>query len=185
MPTPHTPATSSPGGLDLTRTPKFLAAALAEYPILSLDDVDDRSIFAALTADSAEDIFADPDSVGLRDITGEPFTLVGIEGILASTIKDHKGEPYIVLNAVRHNGVRFTITTGSLYAMARAVGAERKGLLPRRVMAVLLESKTDSTRSSLWLVDAPAPPPVDGGPVVDVKGKPVPDFEHGDSEEPF
>jgi len=133
----------------------LLRTELAKYPLINLDDDEGHSIMAALMAETAEEILMDPDSVGLRDITGEPFTLLGIDGVLESTIKGQEGRLYLRLRAARDDGTTFQVTTGSDYAMARAIALDKALCLPRRVCAVEVESKSDPSRTSLWIVDRP------------------------------
>jgi hypothetical protein len=169
----------------LANFPAKLAQVLTTYPLLSADDVDERSIMKALLAETADDILASPDSEGLRDRTGEPFVLLGIEGLLESTVKGREGEAYVLLRAARDDGTQFTVTTGSAFAIARAVSLDQRGLLPARVVSVELQSKSDPNRNSLWIVAAPLRPSGAPGPVVDATARPAAGAGVADDEEPF
>jgi len=133
----------------------LLAAKLAELPILDPDTIDERTLAQTLSATSAEDVGAMPETASLDSITGEPFYLLGIEGCLPSGIKGREDEFYYLLRCRYDDGRQFTASTGSKFCITRAIRWTELEALPRRVMSVLLESKRDSTRSSLWLVDAP------------------------------
>lgn len=162
-----------------------LAERVARYPLLDPDDIDERTLLKTLSAETAEDILASPDTEGLRDITGEPFYLVGIEGFLPSNLKDHEDEVYALLTCRRDDGTQFTASTGSKFAITRAIRMDELGLLPRRVVAVSLESKNDPNRSSLWLVDAPLFRRPNPGPVIDAREASGTKTDDGATEEPF
>jgi len=146
-PTPNLPDTKTAAGL--------LAAKLERYPILDPETLDERTLMKTLSATNAEAVGAMPDTVGLDDITGEPFWLEGIEGALPSTIKGSTNDLYYLLSCHWDDGRAFTATTGSKFCITRAIRWDELDALPRRVMSLLLEGKRDPTRSSLWLVDAP------------------------------
>jgi hypothetical protein len=147
VPTNNLPATASAA--------EILAAKLENYPILDPETIDERTMLKTLSAVSAEDVGTLPDTASLDSITGEPFYLLGIEGRLLSNIKGHEDEFYYLLSCRWDDGRHFTASTGSRFCITRAIRWDELGALPRRVMSVLLESKRDATRSSLWLVDAP------------------------------
>jgi len=157
-----------------TEARRTFAELLMTFPILDPADIEDRSLIAELHAESAEDLFAAPETRPLDGMTGEPFWLTGVVGVLPSEVREHVGEPYVLLSARDDNARAFTISTGSHYSMRRAVKAAAAGMLPRRVMAIFLQSKGDTSRSSLWIVDAPKPT----GPVTEATARPVVDDEH-------
>lgn len=160
-----------------TSTPakKAFAEVLLTFPVLDPDDIEDRSLLTELSVNNAESLFSSPDTQPLDEMIGEPFWLLEVVGILASSVKGHEGEPYMLMTARTDDGRRFTVSTGSHYSMRRAAIAHAKGLLPRRVCSVSLVSKGDPSRSSLWLVDRP----LRSGPVIDATSKAT------DDEEPF
>jgi len=130
-------------------------AMLEGIPILSGgDDLIERTMDRLLNAATPEEMLADPDAYGIQDIAGQVITLTKIVGIAPSTIRGR--DWYIVLEAlVGTPGRIVTLTTGSEFATAAAVGLHRKGFLPRRVRIVQLESATAPGNFSLWFVDAP------------------------------
>jgi hypothetical protein len=147
VPTNNLPATASAA--------EILAEKLENYPILDPETIDERTMLKTLSAASAEDVGAMPDTASLDSITGEPFYLLGIEGCLPSEIKGRADDFYYLLACKWDDGRHFTASTGSRFCITRAIRWDELGALPRRVMSVSLESKRDSSRTSLWLVDAP------------------------------
>jgi hypothetical protein len=134
-----------------------LAERLDAYPCLDAEDLTEQTLTSILTATTAEAVLVDPESDGLRDIVGEPFYLVGIKGWLHSQLKGKEEERYLMIDAGRDDGTRFTVTTGSPFASARALQLAKLDQLPRRVKAVELENKRSPGTFSLWIVDAPLP----------------------------
>ena len=175
--TPNTPA--------LTKGAQLLAAKLTKYPVLDPDDLDERTITRILSAETAEAAAADPDSRGLRDITGVPFMLCGIDGLLLSTVKGHEGEPYMLLRCATEDGVVFTATTGSKFAMTVAMRWDELGVLPRRARSLELANKSDPSTSSLWLVDAPRRADPGQSAAVPAYARSKPTTAPGSDEEPF
>lgn len=125
------------------------------------DDVEqlaERSIERAMNAATPEELLADPESGGLRDLAGQAITITAVLGIMPSTIKD--GDYYIVFEAATPpNGELSILTTGSRFAAARIATLAAKGWLPRAVRVVELESTANKGQSSLWVVDAVQPTP--------------------------
>lgn len=117
----------------------------------------ERSMERILSAETAEELLADPDSIGLKDIIGQFVTPTTVIGIAPSTIRE--GDYYVIFDGVYgpRQEIR-TFTVGSPYAGGRIVKAHLKGWLPRRMRVVALESAANPGQSSLWVVDAPAAP---------------------------
>lgn len=131
-----------------------LETTLDRLPAMDMTDAVERSLERTLNATTAEDVLADPESQGLADLVGKTFWLQGVLGCLESTKKSGPSR-YLVLDcADDETGMRFTATTGSLFAMARILKLWELGALPRRVRAVELESRSNPDQKSLWVVDA-------------------------------
>lgn len=133
-----------------------LLAKLDQLPALSVDDVVERTLTATLNATTVDQVFKNPQAMGLRDLVGETLLLVAISGWLPSDIKTGLGR-YVVLDCVLvRTGEHITCTTGSPYVITAAVRAMELGALPVKVKVVELESRSNPSQGSLWLVSAPA-----------------------------
>jgi hypothetical protein len=114
------------------------------------------SMLRILTATSAEELFSDPDSVGLRDQVGKPLQILTVDACMPSTFR--RGDVYVFgTMRTEPGGAVKTWSTGSPYAGGRAAQAQRLGLLPRWLRPVELESASNPGQSSLWLVDCAQP----------------------------
>jgi hypothetical protein len=128
-------------------------AYLAGLPVIDPADRDeDASILAAMAAESPEELLADPDSGGLRDLSGQVIVITSVVGITPSTIRD--GDYFIVFEAMTgEDGKIVTLTTGSKYAVPRIAVLAAKGWLPRAVRVTQLASASNPGQSSLWITD--------------------------------
>jgi hypothetical protein len=140
--------------------PEKLSAAealeerLDQLPALDTTEVVERTLNRILNGGTAEAIFANPESVGLRDRSGSVIILNAVAGCLPSKMKSGLSR-YVVLDCTDpETGESFAATTGSLYAVAAALRAAAAGLLPQRLRVVELESASNPGQTSVWLVKA-------------------------------
>jgi hypothetical protein len=144
------------GALAIPKTrDEALERVMSNYPVLDPDDVELRSAMEVMTATTPEDTLRAPESVSLRDIGGEPFWLEGITGLLPSTMEESAGKYYALYRCAWDDGRKFTATSGSPYVFFRAARCDEMGWLPRRMVSLLVQSKTNVNRWSLWVVDRP------------------------------
>lgn len=123
-------------------------------PAMNTAQVVERTLTRILNASQAEEIFANPESQGLRDWAGRVIVLNNVAGCLESTKKGPLSR-YLVLDCTDpETGVMFAATTGSTYAVTAALRAKELGLLPQRLRVVELESTANPGQTSLWLVKA-------------------------------
>jgi len=134
----------------LATPPKYLAGV----PIITDPDaLIERSMERIMNATTAEEALSSPDSLGLRDLTGQVITLESVIAISPSGIRE--GDYYLIFEARRTPGGPIeTMTTGSPFAAGRIVKCAREGWLPRQVRILQLESASNPGQSSLWVVDA-------------------------------
>jgi hypothetical protein len=131
-----------------------IEARMDTLPAMDVTEVVERTLERILNASSAEAIFADPDTAGLRDYTGHVIILNDIIGCLPSTKKGPLSR-YVVLDCTDTlTGEQFVATTGSLYAASAALRAKEAGILPQKLKVVELESASNPGQTSLWLVKA-------------------------------
>jgi len=154
-PSPET-ALAAPRGAD-ARTGEILAtppAYFAGLPVItSFDDMVERSLQRMMSAESVEELLANPEAAGLRDYSGKVLLFTAVTGILPSGIRP--GEYYCIVEATdERTGQSLTLTTGSPYAGGRLAVAQAKGWLPRRMRVLEMESASNPGQSSLWVVDA-------------------------------
>lgn len=113
----------------------------------------ERSMERIMNATTAEEALSSPDSMGLRDLTGETIILEGVIAISPSAIDP--SAYYLIFEARRSPGGAIeTMTTGSPFAAGRIVKCAREGWLPRAVRVLQLESASNPGQASLWVVDA-------------------------------
>lgn len=133
---------------------RALDAGLEKLPAMSVDDVIERSLAATLNAGTVDDVLADPESRGLRDLAGRVVTLHGILGALPSSKKGPLNR-YVVLDVEDEaTGERGAASTGSLYVVARALRLLELDAYPVKVRVVELESTANPGQSSLWITKA-------------------------------
>lgn len=149
-PTPSTEVVHGSTGELLPTPPDYLRGLRI---ITDFEDVAETTIKRIMSAETPEDALADPSGEGLRDLSGKTITITQVIGISPSTIKDHTDEYYLRFEARTEKGL-VSLSTGSPYAAAGIVKLANEGWLPRRVRILELVSKTDTSRSSLWVVDA-------------------------------
>lgn len=148
----------------MTEAPKHQATTALDTPpaylsglpiIVDMSEMIERSLARTLSATTPEQALADPDSVGLRELSGKVITITGVVGILPSA---HAGAShYLVFEAItKPTGEIETLTTGSPYAASRIVKCYKEGWLPRRMRVLELESTSNPGQSSLWVTDAGA-----------------------------
>ena len=123
--------------------------------ILDITELTEDSFDRIMNAASPEEALFNPDSEGLLEYAGSVITIMSVDSIGPSTIRDHENEYFLRFTAATPKGVT-SFTTGSPYAGRQLSKLHREGWLPRRVRVLELVSKSDSTRSSLWIVDAGA-----------------------------
>jgi hypothetical protein len=126
-------------------------------PALNIDEVTERTLLRTLTATTVAEILADPKSISLENMLYEPFTLLGVEGWLPSTVRDHEDDRYVICRAARADGEVFTFSTGSQFCVTRIAQLMKLNALPVVLKGIGLVSKSDSTRTSYWLVGAHFP----------------------------
>ncbi|WP_343576706.1 hypothetical protein [Mycobacterium sp.] len=142
---PDTPAVTDSRNLDR------LERAIDLIPIMSVDDLVARTLERALNADSVEDVLADPEAVGLRDLVGQVVTLERVAGALPSTYTTGPTR-YIILDVTPETtGTPMSVTCGSPYVISRAIRLAELGALPTRVRVLELESASNPGQSSLWI----------------------------------
>lgn len=146
-----------------------LERVMSNYPILDPDDIELRSALEVMTATTPEDTLRLPESVSIRDICGEPFWLDGIQGLLPSTMEESAGKYYALYHCSWDDGRKFTATSGSPYVFFRAAHLDEMAWLPRRVVSMLVQSKGNTNRWSLWIVDRPATVDPVSGDVIDTE----------------
>lgn len=130
--------------------PKYLA----NIPVITdPEQITIATLERTMAAETAEELFADPDSGSLRDLVGQIITITDVLGILPSAYGE--GRYYIVFTATEADGkAPITLSTGSPYAASRIAAAKAKGFLPRRVRVIELESASNPGQASLWVTDA-------------------------------
>ena len=137
-----------------TSAVEALEARLDNIPALDTSEVVERTLSRILNGDNAEAIFANPESVGLRDRAGSVIILNAVAGCLPSKMKSGLSR-YVVLDCTDpETGEQFAATTGSLYAASAALRAQEAGLLPQTLRVVELESASNPGQTSVWLVKA-------------------------------
>ena len=149
-------ALAAPRGAD-ARTGEIVATPPAIYaglPIITdIEALVEASMLKILTAESVEELLANPETASLRDYSGKVLTFTDVTGILPSQIR--QGDYYCIVEAIDEgSGQRLTLTTGSPYAGGRLAVAKAKGWLPRRMRVLEMESASNPGQSSLWVVDA-------------------------------
>lgn len=128
-------------------------ASLEALPALSVEDVAERTLSRMLNATTAEELFRDPESTGLRDLVGQVVVVHGIDGVLDSSYDTFFGK-YVVLDCESETtGARLAVTTGSPYVITAVLRALEAGLLPKRLRVLELESQSHPGQTSLWLVN--------------------------------
>ena len=137
------------------------------YPVVPPDELEGRTLVRTLTAETATAVLAAPESVALDDITGEPFWLMGISFFTYSQVKDRENDLYVYLDCYWDDGRGFSATTGSPFVISRVHRLSELGVLPRRVMSILVESRRNSGQSSLWIVEAPLSTSNGPGPIIE------------------
>ena len=131
-----------------------LEEKLDQLPALDTTEVVERTLRRILNGESAEAIFANPESAGLRDMAGRVIIVNAVAGCLPSKMKSGLSR-YVVLDCTDPDtGESFAATTGSMYAVASALRAAAAGLLPQRLRVVELESASNPGQTSVWLVKA-------------------------------
>ena len=131
-----------------------LEERLDQLPALDTTEVVERTLERILAATTAEAIFSNPESVGLRDRAGSVIIVNKVVGCLPSKMKSGLSR-YVVLDCTDPDtGENFAATTGSLYATAAALKAAEQGLLPQALRVVELESASNPGQTSVWLVKA-------------------------------
>ena len=131
-----------------------LEEKLDQLPALDTAEVVERTLNRILTGTTAEAIFANPESAGLRDMAGRVIIVNAVAGCLPSKMKSGLSR-YVVLDCTDpETGEAFAATTGSMYAVAAALRAAAAGLLPQRLRVVELESASNPGQTSVWLVKA-------------------------------
>ena len=134
----------------LATPPKYLSGLRI---IVDAEELIAASMDRIMNATTPEELLANPDSAGLRDLTGDVIEVTNVTGIMPSTLRP--GDYYLIFEAIIKPGAPpTTLTTGSPYAAGRIAKCYREGWLPRFMRVVQLESSTNPGQSSLWVVDA-------------------------------
>lgn len=134
---------------------ELIAEIASQYRVVSFDEMEGLTIERTMMAETATQVLAAPESVSLDEHTGEPFWLIGIDFFAQSQVKGREDDVYAYINCYWDNGSGFQATTGSPFVISRVHRLAMLGVLPRRVMSVLVESKRNQGQSSLWIVEAP------------------------------
>ena len=143
------PANRSTGEI-LATPPKYLSGLRV---ITDAEALIEASMDKIINATTPEELLSNPDSAGLKDLTGEVIEVTGVTGIMPSTLR--AGDYYLIFEAIIKKGATpTTLTTGSPYAAGRIAKCYREGWLPRLMRVVQLESTSNPGQSSLWVVDA-------------------------------
>ena len=143
---------------DPTSAAELVEQIATGYTVIAPEDLEGLGIMRALAAETATAVLALPESKSLDEMTGEPFWLDGIDFFTYSAVKGREDDLYVYLSCHYDNGQGFQATTGSGYTIGRVHRLVQLGVLPRRVMSVLVESKRNQGQSSLWVIDAPERP---------------------------
>ena len=144
-------ATNLPATIDQVGA---LESRMDSLPALDTATVVERTLSRILNATAAADIFANPESQGLRDWSGKVIVVNAVAGCLPSNKKGALSR-YLVLDCVDpETGEAFAATTGSLYACSAALRAAEVGALPATLRVVELESASNPGQTSVWLVRA-------------------------------
>lgn len=134
---------------------ELIAEIASQYRIVSFDEMEGLTIERTMFAETATQVLAAPESVSLDELTGEPFWLIGIDFFAQSQVKGREDDVYAYINCYWDNGSGFRATTGSPFVISRVHRLAMLGVLPRRVMSVLVESKRNQGQASLWIIEAP------------------------------
>lgn len=144
-------ATNLPATTDAVEA---LEARMDNLPALDTVAVVERTLNRILNASTAADIFANPESQGLRDWAGRTIIVNSVAGCLQSSKKGALSR-YVVLDCTDpETGEAFAATTGSLFAVTAALRAAEAGVLPATLRVVELESASNPGQTSVWLVKA-------------------------------
>jgi len=145
---------------EILKTPPPYLAGLRV--ITDAEELIAASMDRIMNARTPEELLSNPDSAGLRDLTGEVIEVLGVTGIMPSTIRE--GDYYLLFEAIIEPGKPpTTLTTGSPYAAGRIAKCHREGWLPRFMRVLQLDSATNPGQSSLWVVDAQPKPGSESG----------------------
>jgi hypothetical protein len=143
VPKDNLPATVDPYG--------ELELWLDALPVFDIEALAGRTIAHTLSAETPDEVLADPTAAGLADFADRVVYLVAVTGALLSTY-DTGPTRYITLDiADPDTEEHHTVTTGSPYVMARAFKLSEMGALPCLVRVLALESKNNPGRTSLWI----------------------------------
>jgi hypothetical protein len=163
---------------------ELIVSIAANYTVVDPEELEGRTLLRTLTAETATQVLAGPESQSLDEMTGEPFWLVGIDFFTFSSVKGRESDLYAYIDCYHDDGRGFQVTTGSPFVISRVHRLGELGVLPRRVMSLLVESKRNQGQSSLWIVDAPKSRDNGGRGVVDTTGEIISDKDVV-AEEPF
>jgi len=129
-----------------------LELKLDKLPALDVTDVVERSMERILGAETPEEAAANPEAMGLRDLSGKRVIVNDVAGALPSQMKTGPSR-YVVLDCTDpETGERFSVTTGGAYAMATALRFWEAGWFPATFRVVELESASNPGQTSVWLV---------------------------------
>lgn len=145
---------------------ELIAEIASQYRVVSFDEMEGLTIERTMFAETATEVLMAPESVSLDEHTGEPFWLIGIDFFARSQVKGREDDVYAYINCYWDDGSGFQATTGSPFVISRVHRLTMLGVLPRRVMSVLVESKRNQGQSSLWIIEAPERPENGAGAVI-------------------
>jgi len=157
---------------EVTGAAALIDAISGNYRVVAVDEMEGLTIARTLTAETATAVLAEPESHPLDEMTGEPFWVDGIDFFTYSQVKGRESDLYAYINAHWDDGRGFQATTGSPFVISRVHRLSELGVLPRRVMSVLVESKRNAGQSSLWVVDAPVRADNGPRPVIEAEAEP-------------
>jgi len=130
-----------------------VAMAMEALPILDSEELTEVTLEKILSSTSEADMFPNPSSLSLDDLSGQTIIVRGLLGAMPSTKKDSAYPLFLAVDCQDpKTGEQMTVLTGAKFACASLVKAHSAGRFPIEVEVVVKPNASDPTTSSHWLV---------------------------------